>query len=410
MSMRLDNSLLNHGTKFSLYAQPRFVLGFSQPEVVFISVPPGQIQPGPADDRFFVIDAIGKAPYDGNEIPPYLGPKNAPPLPGPDGHYDHLVPGTRDFSAAHMYATVRRVLDIWEDYFGHPIQWHFEIDFARMLLIPRVNWDNAQSGYGFMEFGFPRKDLGLDLANPYSENFDVLAHELGHAIIFSQVGFPDSELEATPDYGGFHESAGDLAALVAVLHFNSVVDRLLLKSAGNLFTRNELERVGELADNDQVRLAFNNVRMQDVGNGEEHDRSQPLTGALFDIFVEIFQKNLVAGGLISQALADRSFHDGNSVPDDTQIQLEFSQAYAGHEAGFKDALLAARDIWGHLLAKTWGSLRPNNLTYGKVAAAVMAADRSLNRGNNAETIRRCFVWRGISMLSNRHLATPHRLF
>jgi hypothetical protein len=105
-----------------------------------------------------------------------------------------------------MYATVRRALDIWEDYFGHRIEWQFEADFARLEMIPLIEWDNAQAGYGFIEFGFGRTPEGtIDHALPYCENFDVLAHELGHSIIFSQVGIPQSPLDQGIDYGGFQE-------------------------------------------------------------------------------------------------------------------------------------------------------------------------------------------------------------
>jgi hypothetical protein len=407
MSMKLDRALAETGTKFNVFPQPKFLPSFQNPETIRISIPVNTVQPGPADDRMFVIDAIDKRPYEDGEVPPYNGPANPPVQAGTDGHFDHLAPGTRAFSAAHMYAVVRRVLDIWEDYFAHPIPWHFDPPFERLLLIPLVRWDNAQSGFGFLEFGFGRTPVGIDLLNPYCENFDVLAHEVGHSIIFSQVGVPDSQLTATAEYGGFHESAGDLTALVAVLHFKSVVKHLLEQSGGNLFTRNELERVGELSASDEIRSAFNGLRMGDVGD-EPHDLSQPLTGALFDIFVEVFQKELVAAALITQALADRSFNDGNSPADDQQIQAEFRQAYERDKDGFEAALLRARDYFGQLLAKIWGRQSPNFLTYSKVAAAAFAADRELTNGKHEATIRACFVWRDISLLSNPIAAVPHR--
>ncbi len=126
--------------------------------------------------------------------------------------------------------------------------------FERLELIPVIGWDNAQSGYGFLEFGFGRRATGgIDHTAPYCQNFDVLAHELGHNILFSEVGVPDSGRE-TGEYGGFHESGGDLTALVACLHFNSVIDHLLENSSGNLFTVNELDRLGELPDGREIRV------------------------------------------------------------------------------------------------------------------------------------------------------------
>jgi hypothetical protein len=369
--------------------------GITEPELIRIAVPPAQMQAGPADDRMFVVDAIDKLPYADSDRPPYHGLANPAVPPGPGSHFDHLDPHSREFSCATMYATCRRTLDIWEDYFGHRIDWMFEADFPRLEMIPLIEWDNAQSGYGFLEFGYGRRPGGgIDRQRPYCENFDVLSHELGHSIIFSQVGVPQNPSDEAIDYGGMHESSGDLVALVAVLHFDSVVNRLLANTRGNLFTVNELDRVGELSDSRQIRIAFNYARMSDVGN-EPHDRSLPLTGAIFDIMVEVFQKNLVRDHLITPELARRSSQESANAQELAALQDQFDAAYAGHEAGFKQALLEARDYLGTLLARTWGSLSPNFLTYPGIIRALLHADRTVTQGAHQDTIRSCFVWREI---------------
>ena len=153
-----------------------------------------------------------------------------------------------------------------------------------------------------------------------------------------------------------HESAGDLVAIVAVLHSHSVVDHLLQHTQGNLFTVNELNRIGELSDSREIRVAFNYARMSDVRD-EPHDRSLPLTGGIFDVMLEVYQKNLVQRGLITQDLvtqdlADRSTQGIGRDQDLDAIQADFARAYKGHEPGFKEALLEARDYPGQLLALT----------------------------------------------------------
>lgn len=349
MSLQLD-SRLETGTRFRIFPQPRFLQKhggggplFTEPEVVVVSVPPAAIRPGPADDRMFVIDAVSKLPYNRFLRPPYRGSANPPVKPGPDGHFDHIDPKTREFSAATMYATVRRVLDIWQDYFGHRLDWHFESQFERLELIPLIDWDNAQSGFGFLEFGFGRTASGtVDHTRPYCENFDVLAHELGHSIIFSEVGFPSSPADDGIDYGGMQESSGDLVAIIASLHFHSLVDHLLASTRGNLLTINGLDRVGELSDSREIRVAFNAMRMSDVVD-EPHDRSLPLTGAIFDTMVEVFQQDLVDKMLISEDLRARSTNLPGSTENLTSIQADFDAAYTGNEKAFKEALLLARD-------------------------------------------------------------------
>jgi hypothetical protein len=402
MSMQLDAAIAATGTKFLIFPQPRFIAFFDQPELVTITIPPNAMLPGPADSRMYVKDAVNKRPYGRFSQPPYSGQSNPPVRPGADGHFDNLDVNSREFSAATMYATIRRVLDIWEDYFGRQIQWHFRMDLEKLELIPLINWNNAQSGYGFLEFGFGRKPTGgIDRTRPYCQNFDVLAHELGHSIIFAEVGVPSNGSSNTDEYGGFHESAGDLVAMIASLHFNKMVDRILENSKGNLFTTNELTRMGELSETQQIRVLFNDVVMSPTISREPHDLSLPLTGAIFDIFVEVFQKELVQAGLISQDLATRSFNSPDEEADNT-IQAEFTAAYNGKQIQFKEAMLKARDYLGSLLAHAWNRDRisPDNLTYVKVALQLMNSDIAVSGGQHQDTIRACFSWREISFPAN----------
>ncbi|HEX2193123.1 MAG TPA: hypothetical protein VHH09_07995 [Acidimicrobiales bacterium] len=416
MSLRLDRQLAQTGTRFLIFPQPRFLQKedgsgplFPEPEEVAVSVPPDQIQAGPGDDRMFVVDAVSKQPYNQFFRPPFRGNARPPVTPGPDGHFTHLDPASREFSAATMYATVRRVLDIWEDYFGRRLTWHFESDFARLEMIPLIEWDNAQSGYGFLEFGFGRTPTGtIDHTRPYCENFDVLAHELGHSIIFSQVGIPSNPGDDGIDYGGMHESSGDLVAIIGSLHFTSLVDALLGATKGNLLTVNGLDRVGELSESREIRVALNAKRMSDVGE-EPHERSLPLTGAIFDTMVEVFQQDLVDKKLISAELRDRSTNLPGSAQDLQDIQADFAAAYTGHEAEFKEALLLARDYLGRLLAVTWSNLSPDFLTYHDVLRGLMRSDWEVSNGAHQEIIRACFAWREIAPVPNSVLLRPHTL-
>ena len=88
-----------------------------------------------------------------------------------------------------MFGTVRFVLDIWERYFGRPIDWHFARDYRQleMVILPQI--DNAYAGYGFMEDR--RASIApMEALAPYALNFDVMAHELGHLILYSTIGVP----------------------------------------------------------------------------------------------------------------------------------------------------------------------------------------------------------------------------
>ena len=191
MSLDLDERLRETGTKFRIHAQSPVLAAFSEPETVWVSPPAGSLEPGPADDRMYVVDAIDKKRYEDGSRLPYRGPRQPPARPGPDGHFDHLSPDDPAFRSAHIYGTVRRVLDIWEDYFGQRVPWHFSPLQERLEIVPWLDWKNAHFGWGFMEAGWGKDDSGKK--RPFALNFDVLAHETGHGLIFSMVGVPDRD-------------------------------------------------------------------------------------------------------------------------------------------------------------------------------------------------------------------------
>jgi hypothetical protein len=390
------------GTRFRLFPQSPALSAIHGPEIVWVAHPPGAIGPGPSDDRMYVVDAIGKTQhYEYPALPPWRGPRHPPVQPGPDGHFDYLTDTwSREFMAAHMYGTLRFVLDAWERYFGGPIPWHFASDFQRLELVPAVQWNNAHSGYGFIETGFARPDE-LD-PQPFCLNFDVLAHELGHSFLYGLLGTPPPEM-TTAEFLAFHESASDCVAMIAVLDFDSVVDRLLATTRGNIYLPNELNRIGELSDTKQIRLASNSLTLADIPDlrtpvaqlsyPQRHQMGQPLTGAVFDILVDVFQQILVEDGLISRELdllSRREFR----VSDEVAVQAGFDRAYAGHHDGFKCALLDARDYMGKCLATAWKSLGWD-LTYGEVATALVAADERISGGAGREIMLESLLWRGI---------------
>ena len=126
---------------------------------------------------------------------------------------------------------------------------------------------------------------------PYALNFDVMAHELGHLIIYSTIGVPSPSAERG-EYYGFQESAADTTALIAALHFESLITHLLEETHGNLYVFNELDRFAELSPHDEIRLASNDVKLSQFTAGwdDEHKLSQPLTGA-FSTSASTFSRN-----------------------------------------------------------------------------------------------------------------------
>lgn len=376
---------------------------FSEPETVLVSAPAGSLMPGPSDDRMYTIFPIGKdQPYgispDGTEMnaPPWDGDIQMPAMPDAEGNFDYLEPGTPQFETAHLFGTVRFVLDIWEDYFDRKIPWQSDKTHDRLELTILPSLENAYSGYGFIEMGGDTTDGKF---HPFSLNFDVIAHEVGHAIIYSEVGVPDPE-NVTGEYFGFHESAADLVALLSSLHFNSLVDLLLENTRGNLYMLNAVNRIAELSENKQIRIAANDKRLSDFAKGwvKEHHLAQPLTGAFFDILVDLFHEMLLDYGAITsevEELSDQLLATEEYAP---VMQDLFDEAYAAYPDLFKLALIDARDILGTYLADTWKQIQKRDLNFYEVADIFEDVDRKHTGGRFQKLIRGNFDLRDIGIV------------
>lgn len=403
----------DRGTCFLLYPQAPVLAAYRRPERVVLSSPPGSLGPGPCDERIYVADAIGKAaPYGYPYLPPWTGPVHRPPRPDPDGHYDHLDPASREFLSAHLFGAVLHTLDIWEGYLGRRIGWHFRPHYRRLELIPEIDWDNAHSGYGFVETGWNSEQQGGRLQ--FALSLDTIAHEIGHSILFSEVGIPVGR-RRTAEFLAFHEAMADLMALIGSMRFEAVLDHVLRTTHGNLYVTNEINRIAELSQTEQIRVASHDVRMADVediwldadgewhdaqGRGRHaHDLGQPLLGAVFDILIEIYEVVLVEHGLITPEL-DRLSRSGEYDPDRiAAVERGFAEAFVGRAQGFREALVHARDYLGFALARVIEDLAPEGLTFGRVAAALLAADREMSDGDYAALIHESFAWRGIRLRS-----------
>jgi hypothetical protein len=380
------------GTRFLVFPQPPFVPGYERPEVVWLTPSPGELAPGPADRRMYVANPVEpKAPYGFPVLPPYPGALRPPAEPGPDGHFDHLTPGTEAFLDAHCYACVRRVLDLCEGYIGREIPWFFQPDVERLEIVPLIRaWDNAQSGFGFLELG---ESDDPDSRYSYGLNFDTIAHEVGHLVLFAELGLP----QGTPgrDFAAYHEASADFISLIGLLQFDTAVDRLLRRTQGNLLINNELDRFAETSAERQMRSFSNSLRLGDVSS-EAHDRSRPFGAALFDSLIEVHQSLLFDRGLSD--LDPRAFSDLRRQIDPAELERELAGDRSGYEFrhfAVKAALAEARDMIGEALVRSWRRLDPDDLDLQTAAEAFLVAmerGRGLPFMDQAED---CFRWRGI---------------
>jgi hypothetical protein len=173
--------------------------------------------------------------------------------------------------------------------------------------------------------------------------------------------------------------------------------QLLEDTHGNLYAFNELNRFAELSTTSQIRFASNSVKLSRFAAGwsDEHDLSEPLTGALFDILVDIFQEKLVERGLIGRETADLSDRLREYPQYEPVVQAAFDYAYALHRDAFRQALAETRDYLGVALAETWKRLSGQFLSYDDVARVLLAVDGALSGGRYRQEILESFDWREI---------------
>jgi hypothetical protein len=394
------------GTEFCLYPQSRR-LGFG-PTGVRVAAPPGSIGPGPsdaiADTPIEVIDALDKESYHDDETgrlkrwprPPYRPgePRVRRPAAPVGGHFRHLKPRTRSFSAAATYAAIRFTLEVWQHYLERRVRWHFADAVGPVLQVhPRVNSTNSWSGDGFLEFGFPEWPF---LTDPDCENFEIVAHETGHLIMKSVIGtMPDDEKSL--QHRAHEEAAADLVALLACLHFAPVVRHVLEETGGYLFLQNVLARTGEWGRGGKniQRTALNDATMQSVRARRDlnkHQLSAPFTGAVYDLLVGIFVHHLRALDAIPDELARACWHvPGTPVPD---LADRFAKRYGKAREDFHLALGRARDDLARLLAHAWYATPKHGVVYGRVLSRLLDADAALGTGH-ARLITDAFAQRGI---------------
>ncbi|WP_146140290.1 hypothetical protein [Alsobacter soli] len=395
------------GTLFRLF--PQAGDAYPEPEVIEVSSPAGTVGPGPSDGLLAVVDAIDKPPYDPPAFaPPYLGPVRPPAWPDQHGDFSHIPVDTQQFLQAHLYGSVRLTLDVWEKYLGRHLRWMDLEEGQRIELTPVLGWPNAQSGPGFLEMGAQVNDQGeLRL---FCLNLDVVAHETGHAVLFGELGTPPSG-RVTADFLAFHESISDLTALLTALHFESVIAHVLGQTNGNLYVLNDMNRIGELSDTQQIRIADNLTRMSDLADlrlaadGEwidltgqkrnAHALAQPLTGALFDFLVDLYQDNLVAKGVIGPDLDARGWDRQEVEAAMDGLAAAFGARLSSLKGAFRAALVEARDALGRVLGAMLDQIDVEDLTYEQVARALVDGAQQVVSPRAAAMLTDNLRWRQI---------------
>jgi hypothetical protein len=264
------------------------------------------------------------------------------------------------FHQVNVWAIIRRTLAMLEDerLFGRRIPWAFE--GGRLLVLPHAGyWENAfydRSSAALHFFYF----TGPDGSPVYTcLSHDIVTHELGHAVLD---GLKPCYNEVSSAWtAGFHEYFGDAIAMTSALSLKEIVVEVVgsgptldgpnvIANIATQFGRAlSPDQYGPLA-RDYLRTARNRVTMSDLrGVYEEHDLSEVLTGAYYDILVAANEKMIP---MAQEARRKRKV--------DGQVRVA--------------ALLDAARLTGRLLLRGLDYCPPVDIDYLDYARAVIRSD------------------------------------
>lgn len=252
------------------------------------------IQPGLINGRFRVQDSRG-----------------IDVQPDEDGHYLYAE-DSPEFDSLNAFYYATYTLRMFERYAERTINW--AAAGPRLTIDPHIG-DQANAFYneqeGVLGFHTYRTKEGKILSTAQSS--DIVSHETAHAVLD---GLRDLYNES---FGlgcrAFHESFGDIAAVLVALHDDSLIHQLIDLTKGNLRTSSFLSEMAEqmiqdlrsgddhvMAKSVYLRNAFNTLKALPFDQLEympvdpefmlgrqEHNYSRLFTGAMYDVLVGVYE-------------------------------------------------------------------------------------------------------------------------
>lgn len=288
---------------FTTYFQDPFVAKtdprMALDEGVMVPWEPG-LNDGPTSSRFAVVDYNGDT---GKLETPSVWSEKDQAYIGRNGKVlDKRQTETLQFHQVSLWALLQCALSFFEDSnaLGRPIPWAFEGN--RLIVVPHAGYgenafyDRESKSLQFYYFGSARDTVYTCLS------VDIVNHELAHAILDGIRPLYNESIH--PQTGAFHEFMGDVSAILLTLQNSTLRRRLAEASKGRFEKATTLSSLAEqfgsaVSDRPYLRTALNKRTMESMaGETEPHDLSEVLTGAMFDVLIELGRsfKRLAARG------------------------------------------------------------------------------------------------------------------
>lgn len=235
-----------------------------------------------------------------------------PAKPDEEGNFLYW-PGTPEFGQVNAFYYTNFTLRMYERYAHRQIPWSFPS--PRITVDPQVG-SEANAFYSEQDrlLGFHTFRVNGEEVNT-SYSADIVSHEAAHAILDGLRDFYNESFGLATS--AFHESFGDISAVLVALHDDSLVQRLLNWTKGDLRLDNFIAAVGEQMTTqlmqaemrhmhghtiylrnalnklvfkpfDALPYALENPELE-LGR-EPHNYSRLFTGAVYDIMVGIYEQ------------------------------------------------------------------------------------------------------------------------
>ncbi len=359
-------------------AGPGFVNVMVYPQDPFVSAPEvrqmtaSYINPGLVNTRFQLRDHLA-----------------VPAQPDEQGNY-MFWPGKPEFDQVNSFYYATFTLRMYERYAQRALPWSFKLD--QLMIDPHAG-SGGNAYYSELDhlLGFNGFQDGNDLIQS-SQSADIVSHETGHAILDGMRDLYNESFGLGAN--AFHESFGDMTAVLVALHDDSLIKRFLDWTGGDLRMDNFISTVAEQVTSrlqargekiqgrtvylrnalnkftdvpfDQLPPSPNNPELE--LSREKHNYSRLFTGAFYDILVAVYEQ-------MRQVPADRIVIHG------------------------------IRDIVGNLLTTAIELGPVCELTFSDMAQAFLAADNLLYDGKHTDILIKVFDQRKILSSEAAHQYT-----
>ena len=165
-------------------------------------------------------------------------------------------------------------------------------------------------------------------------SWEMVVHESGHA---AHHGLKPNVDQADVGFNTWSESFADQMAMWASLRSPERVARLLAETHGDFNQSNSLSRFVEafaalLGQGTGVRDSFNDKKVSDTTD-EVHDRSEVLTGAVYKVFISVFEdlrRSLPDEDALSEAgriMGVFNTHATDYTPENEMTLADVAEAY-----------------------------------------------------------------------------------